>query len=407
MGGVRDKNIKFAVETAGIKDPAELANHFKTLTKYKTSGNSSNSERAHYSISQCVMNVEVLIGQDFTEQADVNYIKAGSSLRFFPSKQIHTISHSVVNVGVTENETVQQLVTLLNTYSACIARNMSEVGNISISQMKILLTTEKPIFQRPRRLADAERAEVRKIVDELMKQDTKSKNVIAAIKDLIKTFGVPHRVIADRGTAFSSKEFQQYVTEIGSKLHLTAVAVPRANGQVERYNRTVLNSLATTGATQQDRHWDENLQNIQLGINGTINNAIGVTPSEALMGYRVVTNGLLNSDNQATKDVTTIREQMVEKMEEYQASQKQRFDAARCEGKHYSVGDLILLKITSNAPTGSSQKLLPKWRGPYRITKILGNDRYEVQNIPGLSRSRGTFISVAASENMRPWIQFG
>ncbi|EFA12673.1 Retrovirus-related Pol polyprotein from transposon 297-like Protein [Tribolium castaneum] len=47
---------------------------------------------------------------------------------------------------------------------------MSEVRNISISQMKILLTIEKPIFQRPRRFADAERAEVRKIVDKLMKQ---------------------------------------------------------------------------------------------------------------------------------------------------------------------------------------------------------------------------------------------
>jgi hypothetical protein len=77
--------------------------------------------------------------------------------------------------------------------------------------------------------------------------------------------------------------------------HLTTVGLPRGNGQVERYHKTLLTSLATMGANTNDDQWDENIINIQLGLNGTVNATIGVTPSEALMGFRVKENPVLNN----------------------------------------------------------------------------------------------------------------
>ena len=111
-------------------------------------------------------------------------------------------------------------------------------------------------------------------------KDTKSRNTIRALRDMIKNFGVPRRIISDRGTSFTSDLFKAFCTEIGTIHHLNAVAMPRGNGQVERYNRTILNVLATMGANHRDNAWDENLSNIQLGLNGTVNKAIHVTPSE-------------------------------------------------------------------------------------------------------------------------------
>jgi hypothetical protein len=72
----------------------------------------------------------------------------------------------------------------------------------------------------------------------------------------------------------------------------------------------------------------------------------------------------------------------------------------------FQVGDLVLLKVTSAQATGSSQKLLPKWRGPFKITRQLGNDRYEVQDIPGSVRSQVPYVGVAGIDNIKPWIQF-
>jgi hypothetical protein len=48
------------------------------------------------------------------------------------------------------------------------------------------------------------------------------------------------------------------------------------------------------GADVDDYYqWNENIDNIQLGLNGTVNRAIGVIPSEALMGIWVLTNRML------------------------------------------------------------------------------------------------------------------
>jgi hypothetical protein len=42
------------------------------------------------------------------------------------------------------------------------------------------------------------------------------------------------------------------------------------------------------GADLDDDCWDENIHNVQLGLNGTLNRAVGLSPSEALMGFRVL-----------------------------------------------------------------------------------------------------------------------
>lgn len=91
----------------------------------------------------------------------------------------------------------------------------------------------------------------------------------------------------DRKTSFNSEQFKKFCTELEIKHYLNAVAMPHGNVQVERYNHTIRESLATMGANKHDKEWDTNLKNIQLGLNGTFNQAIGVSPSEALMGYRV------------------------------------------------------------------------------------------------------------------------
>ncbi|EEZ99161.2 hypothetical protein TcasGA2_TC016160 [Tribolium castaneum] len=114
--------------------------------------------------------------------------------------------------------------------------------------------------------------------------------------------------------------------------------------------------------------------------------------------------GMLEPDDREVVDVTEVRARMERHNDHYQAEQKQRFDSKRKPVHLYSEGDLVLIKITSTPATGVSHKLLPKWRGPFRITKVLGNDRYEVADIPGSCRSRLRYSGVAGVDNMRPWI---
>uniref|UniRef100_A0A1B0GPN8 Uncharacterized protein n=1 Tax=Phlebotomus papatasi TaxID=29031 RepID=A0A1B0GPN8_PHLPP len=53
-------------------------------------------------------------------------------------------------------------------------------------------------------------------------------------------------------------------------------------------------------------------------------------------------------------------------------------DVLKGEGpRKYSKGDLVLLRYNPQA-TGSSRKLMPRYRGPYEVQKVLERDRYVI-----------------------------
>lgn len=81
-----------------------------------------------------------------------------------------------------------------------------------------------------------------------------------------------------------SHKFKDFCRENGIVHVATAVATPRANGQVERYNRTILSMLSASA--RDNRRWDQKLPNVVWGINNTINKATGKYPSELLLGFR-------------------------------------------------------------------------------------------------------------------------
>jgi hypothetical protein len=117
------------------------------------------------------MNVDVLIGQNFTELDDIKCVKTSKTLQFSKicsGVYVNSIEKSIVNVGIEDSSTVEKVLGLLNEYSMCVASSTSEVGKTSAFKMTIQLTTSHPISYRPRRYSDSERAEIRVIVNDLL-----------------------------------------------------------------------------------------------------------------------------------------------------------------------------------------------------------------------------------------------
>jgi transposase InsO family protein len=50
------------------------------------------------------------------------------------------------------------------------------------------------------------------------------------IKSIVFRFRVPHNIITDNGTNFTSKEFKSYCESMGIKLKFASVAHPKTNG---------------------------------------------------------------------------------------------------------------------------------------------------------------------------------
>lgn len=248
-------------------------------------------------------------------------------------------------------------------------------------------------------------------------KNTKSNTSITVLRDYFGTFGLPKRLISDRGTSFTSLKFKNVMHELGIKHIQNAVASPRANGQVERYNRTILDSLAAQNHGKDERLWDERLLQVQWGLNNTINKGTGKSPSEILFGLKLNNDkegpliseihSDLEEENQCDRleKVIEIRSGVDRHINESQNRQKKEFDKKRKEPLKYKLGDLVRVERISHS-IGKSKKLLPKLAGPYRITKIFNNDRYEITDTPLTRKGTSIYKGVFSVDKIYPWTCF-
>ncbi|CAK9796589.1 Transposon Ty3-I Gag-Pol polyprotein [Anthophora quadrimaculata] len=237
-------------------------------------------------------------------------------------------------------------------------------------------------------------------------KDQKTRHTEKVLLNLMYLFGVPTRIISDRGTSFTSKRFATLCTTYGIKHVLNAVATPRANGQVERYNKTIIDALATSAAGRDPRDWDTQVKKVQSAINTMHNKSIDTTPMKALIGCDTKTMAegtILNAirNEMDRLDLQTLRENISSHISKEQRIQKERYDRTRREARRYTVDELVLVQVTSDPATGGNRKLLPKYKGPFRIRTVLSNDRYEVEDLrEGVKRLR----TVVAADRIKPWI---
>lgn len=115
-------------------------------------------------------------------------------------------------------------------------------------------------------------------------KSTATKFVIVFLLETFSAYGLPARLVCDQGSSFTSKLFKNFCTEKKIKVTFNAVATPSANGQNERFNRTILSALLTS--TPDEDRWDEQVPKIQFAINTAISKATGKTPFEMLFGYQ-------------------------------------------------------------------------------------------------------------------------
>lgn len=114
---------------------------------------------------------------------------------------------------------------------------------------------------------------------------TGSAEVIDKLKKQANVFGNPRRIISDRGTGFTSHEFEQYCEQEGIHHILTTTGVPRSNGQVESANRTIILLLIKLSAPNPSE-WHKHLEICQRYLNVTLHRS-NTSPFNLLFGVNV------------------------------------------------------------------------------------------------------------------------
>ena len=91
----------------------------------------------------------------------------------------------------------------------------------------------------------------------------------------------------DQGKNFDGKLFTSVCNLLQIVKTRTTPYRPRSNGQVERYNRTIL-QLIRCFLRGNQQMWDEHLQQLAGAIRSTINRNIGFTPNLMMLGREVM-----------------------------------------------------------------------------------------------------------------------
>lgn len=112
-----------------------------------------------------------------------------------------------------------------------------------------------------------------------------SKTVIEKLIDLMSRFGVPHTVVTDNGTSFTSQEFSTFCKLNGITQAFSPVYHPSSNGQAESFVKIIKKGLrGILISTTVSKICQEKISKLLFDYRNSKNSTTGKSPAELLFG---------------------------------------------------------------------------------------------------------------------------
>ena len=211
-------------------------------------------------------------------------------------------------------------------------------------------------------------------------------------EEFVTLLGCPTQIHTDQGRNFESGFFAELLRSLEIVKTRTTPYRPSSNGQVERYNRSVLQFLRCFLEGHQ-RAWDKHLPAVAMALRASVSATTGFTPNYLMFGEEVnlpaaLFLGLptLRAERESPAEHVsamgeTLREAFAavrKKLEVSQQRAKRYYDRGQYLNA-YEVGDVVL-KLDSSCRVGQSKKLQPVFRGPLLVEDRLSSSLYRVQD---------------------------
>jgi transposase InsO family protein len=211
----------------------------------------------------------------------------------------------------------------------------------------------------------------------------------AAVDNFFSRFGMPFQIFTDQGRNFESKLFTELCRVLEIHKARTTPYRPSANGQVERYNRTLMDAVRCFIGKSQDQ-WDLYLQQIAGALRSSVNRNTGFTANKLMLGREVTTPAQLmfpqagKSYQNVEGYVASLADRMQKahevargKLNTASKQMKRQYDLRILE-RPYQVGDVVYILDTA-VLKGTCKKLSPPWKGPGIIVAKLSAYLFRVK----------------------------
>jgi transposase InsO family protein len=126
-------------------------------------------------------------------------------------------------------------------------------------------------------------------------KSTSANTVIPRVDKVFSEFGIPDVVKTDNGPPFNSREFQSFAQTLGFKHQKITPRWPRANGEVERFVRTIKKVVKT--ATVEHKNWKQEIASFPQKLQSNSSHDDKNSPSN-----RIVWSGTKNEVTRVEKD---------------------------------------------------------------------------------------------------------
>ena len=198
----------------------------------------------------------------------------------------------------------------------------------------------------------------------------------AIIDEWIMKFGAPDVIHTDQGSNFNSELMHDICRIFMIEKTRTTPYHPQGNGQVERFNRVIADTLSKYCA-KKPQEWDVYLPYITFVYNTTVHRTIGATPYSMIFGREAqypldlfVPKPLGDPRLKLGEHAEELNERLYEIHREAQMimgteqrRQRECFNR-KVHGEPFKEGDLVWLFEPHKA---KSRKFYLPWHGPFEV----------------------------------------
>ena len=111
-------------------------------------------------------------------------------------------------------------------------------------------------------------------------QSTTTTAVISTFQRIFARHGYPEELTTDNGSPFNTVEFTEYLAEHGVRHRRITPYCPQANGEAERFMKTVTKAIRT--ANSEGKRWQSELDMFLLNYRSTPHSTTHTSPAELL-----------------------------------------------------------------------------------------------------------------------------
>ena len=161
----------------------------------------------------------------------------------------------------------------------------------------------------------------------------------------------------------------------------TSVEHPGTNGQVESSNRVLLRSLKRR-LEKANETWAEEVPRIVWAYHTTPQSTTRESPFSLMYGSdaMILVAEESNEERKVNLDLLDeVREEVIIKNKALKRRVEYKHNS-KLKPRQFQVADLVMWKAH---PYQLENKLSPKWTGPFRVTKALGNGAYRLETLEG------------------------